>query len=505
VTDPDGLMFYQGTQASPDVGNTAPLTWVVSGIVLPLDTDGLLIKKGTYTIKYSIKVDALTAVYITKTYDFEYSSPVVEIQLTADCRTSELTSEDITDYYFYTGVTLTPALLTRSHTITKPAGSGANAPGTSTGVSLYAKRIIGGGITSATRLWTRVWQTTISTALVYNVATWGSYTWIIINDTVTGSDSIDVRCTDCACVLNTCWENLILRWKEAEANHAKNVFDLRYKIALGASYWTEYYNRERCGDDLTEVCQNIETLLDSEDCSCVGQDDATSVVVVPWGAGSSGALASTFAFHSFVTTPSTEGQAGDWGIETNPAVDPSDYAYLWYNSGGTWIQLLDLKGTTGASGSATPINVLYNSAAGIGTSAGTTLEVLDTYSLTGASFATSGHVLYIEAMAQLAANDNGKTISLYFGATLLVSYFTDALINATNNLVKLEAWITYEGTASETIETLITTYGSVIPGFSTGAISTTPAISISVQGQNTVASAADITCKKFRIERFNKT
>lgn len=499
ATDPDGLLFHQGTQASPDVGNTSPLTWAVSGVALPLDTDGVTIKKGTYTFTYYVKSDALTTVSVSKTYDFDYTSPTVQIQLTASCRTSELTSEDITDYYFYTGATITPTSLTRSHTITKPAGSGANAPGTLTGVSLYASRTIGGGTTSATRLWTRIWQTTISTAVVYNVATWGVYTWIIIDDTVTGSDSIDVRCTDCACTLNTCWENLVLRWKDAESNHAKNVFDLRYKIAYGASLWTEYYNRERCGEDTTEICQDIETLLDSEDCSCSNaSDDAASVVVVPWGASSAVAAASTFAFHKFTTTPSTEGQAGDWGIYS----DGSTYSYLYYNNAGTWGLVVDLKGTAGSSTAATAVNILYNNYANAGTSAGVTLETLDTYTLTAGSFATAGDVLHIEAIVQLAANDDGKTASLYFGATQLVSFFTDSLINASNNIVKLEAWITYEASSSETLETLVTTNGGSIPAFSTMAVSTTPAIAITVKGQNAVASASDIICKKFRIERF---
>lgn len=500
VTDPDGLMFHQGTQASPDVGNTSPLTWAVSSITLPLDADGVHIKSGTYTFTYYVKSDSYAAVSVTKTYDFDYTSPTVEIQLTASCRTSELTSEDITDYYFYTGSTISPATLTRSHTITKPAGSSANDPGTLTGVSLYASRTIGGGTTSATRLWTRIWQTTISTNVVYNVSTWDSYTWVIIDDTVTGSDSIDVRCTDCACVLNTCWENLVTRWKDAESNHSKNVFDLRYKVAYGASLWTEYYNRERCGEDSTEICQDIEDLLDSEDCSCSDQsDDAASVVVVPWGASSSSTTPSTFAFHKFTSTPTTEGQAGDWGIYTVGTTN----SYLYYNNAGTWQLIIDLKGTSGSSTSATPVNILYNNYANVGTSAGVTLETLDTYTLTAGIFATAGDILHIEAVLQLGANDNGKTMYLYFGGTQLCTFYTESLINTSNNIVKLEAWITYEAASSETLETLVTTNSSTIPTFSTIAVSTTPAIAITVQAQNSVAAASDIICKKFRIERFN--
>lgn len=503
-TDPDGIIFHQGSQSSPDVGNTSPLTWVVSGITLPLDSGGLLIKKGTYTFKYTVKSDSLTAVYITKTYDFQYDSPTVEISLTADCRTSTLTSEDITDYYFYTTTLIEPVSLTRTHTVTRPTGSSANDPGSVTGTgTAYALRTIGGGVTAATRLWTGVWQTTISTVLVYNMATWGTSTWVIVNDTVTGADHIDVTCSDCACTLNTCWENLVIRWKDAEANHAKNVFDLRYKIALGGSLWTEYYNRERCGEDTSAICTELSTLLASEGCTC-SEGDTSSVVVVPWGAASAGASASTFAFWSFTTTPTTEGQAGDWGIETD-GNDPSAYAYLYYNNAGTWTQLLDLKGTAGSTTSATATNVLYNNYANLGTSAGHTLETLDTYTLTADTFETAGDVLHVKAVYQLAANDNGKTVHLYYGATMLVEYFTDALINTTNNTVVLEAFITSEGSASQTVETMITTYGSVIPGFTTKTIGTSVDTTITARATNTTDTANDIVCKKFTIERFNKS
>jgi hypothetical protein len=504
ITDPDGLLFYQNAGyltedfSDADFDSTTPV-WSISGIDLPLDADGLMIKRGTYTFNAIYRL-ASTNFLVTKSYNLEYVAPIVEINLTADCRTSELTYVDATDYSDIGESVPIATTISRSRTITKPAGSGANAPGTVVTTTVSDTATIGGGITSATRLWTRVWQVNVVTTLQYDMEAWGIYNWIVIQDIVYGDDSINVQCSDCACTLNTCWENLITRWKDAESNHAVNVSNLRYKVLLGAALWDDFYNLERCGEDTYDKCLEIRDLLNSTDCSCPSStDDTVSTVIVPWGSGSGSVSTSTFRFTVSAIDP-TPGSGNANDVHYNN----STY-HLWNNSSGTWIDNGSLQGATGAAGSAATQKVIfYNNNANVGTSAGTTLELLDHILLATPILYATGDCIYIKMVHELAINDNGKTSSLYLNATSIASHFTDSTVNTSNNIVTIEAWITITGVNTQTIETLVTRGGNTYPGYTTGTFNTTTGITVNSYGQNTVATLNDIICRMLRVEVKNK-
>lgn len=502
ITDPDGLLFYQNPGyatddfSSPNIYSTTG-TWTFSAGSLPLDADGVTAKRGTYTITAKYKCDSATYVTVSKSYNLQYVSPTVEISYDLSCRTSELTISDLTDYSSI-GTDIVPLTTTisRSETTTKPAGSSANAPGTTTTTTATYSRTIGGGVTSATRLWTRVWQTNITTTLQFDIAYWDSYVWIVIVDTVYGDDNIDVRCSDSVCDLNTCWQNLVARWDEAEKNHAINVFDLRYKVEKGSALWTEFYNMERCGEDTSYKIIEIRDLLASEDCSCSGTTDDRSVVIVPWGSGAASPVASTFAFTSGTADPTPgSGTAGDKYVNTATG-------YLWDNIAGTWTAVLLLTGASGSAGTdATPQVNFYNNNSNTGTSAGTTLELLDSKALASPIAYTTGDTIYVKAVFELAtANDNGKECSLYVNATKIVSYFTDSSVNADNKFVTLEMWVNVTGTNTQSIETLATRGGNCFPGYTTGTFDTSSTVTIAAYGQNTVATLNDIICRTLKVE-----
>lgn len=505
ITDPDGLLFYQnvgfGSEppsfTSPDF-SSADGTWAVTGITPYLGVDGLSIKRGTYTINAWYKIDSGTPVQIIKTYNLDYVSPVVDISMTAACRTSELTVADNTDYdTIGDSVPLTTSI-SGSCAVTKPAGSSANSPSTTTFTTSGYSRTIGGGDTAATQLWTRIWQTNITTALVYEMEEWGAYVWVLINDTVYGDDHLDVQCTDCACVLNTCWENLIIRWKDAEANHTVNVHDLRYKIALGAALWTDFYNLERCGEDTTVKCLEIRDLLNSVDCSCVGDTDTKSAVIVPWGSSVTTTVSGpTITFRT--TDPSSGfGASGDVVYQTTTK-------HIWNNASGTWIDNGSYVGGDGAAGDdAVPETTFYNNTGNTGTSAGTTLELLDSIALSSPIVYTTGDEIYVKAVFELALNDNGKTCSLYINATKIVDYFCDTIINATNNHLTMEMWINCTGTDTQSIETLVTRGGNTYPGYTTGTFDTSAGLTINAYGQNSVATLNDIICRVLKVKYNNQ-
>jgi len=435
--DPDGSIFYQNggySITTPNFSNPDPdgdtLTWGVTGIDIPLDADGLP-KKGTYTFNYvCTNSNGAGFVVVTKTYNYQYISPVVTIELTASCDESLLTSKDATNYNYQriSNVFDSPATLTQSHTVTPPSDSGFYPlPGTTED----AIRYIGGGNTDATELWTNTWQTDISTILQYNVEKWGAtnYWWIIINDTVTGHKDIPVVCANCDCELLPCYLNLLARYDEAEKGHRRGAFELREVVIKATAYMTAYSKELECGEDTTQTCNDLKALLASYDCSC-GQVESTSSRPIPKRRGGSGSSRSSTPFHfTFVESP-TGGNSGDinWNTVNNQ---------ITQNVGGTWTLMYTIttvkgdSGKDGSDGSAT--SILWNDVSLNATGSGTNEQTLKSYTLGAGIMANDDDMVRIIALFSHAANDNGKRGALNWAGDMLIDYFTDELIDADSN------------------------------------------------------------------------
>ena len=505
LKDPDNIVFYQNTGFSlldfdaPDFNSATP-TWAITKS-LPLDADGN-VKTGLYTVSAIYKVGT-TIVTITKTHNLQYVSPVVSIDITDNCRTSQLISTDATEYDVNIGgVEVSPAYFSRTHKITKPDGSGANDPGTVTDTGNAPTRTIGGGGTAQTDLWTRVWQTNIATTLMYNIEDWGTYHWVQVTDVVTGYDFRDVECTDLPCVLRRCWENLVTRWDNAKSNGSRNVGDLEYKKNLGDSLWIEFYNRERCGVDTTPICNQLKELLASEDCSCDNNADDSSTRVVAYGGGTTSGGTNTFVFGNGSTEPSG-GHVGDlyWQI----VIGPPQHKYLWSNTSSGWVNLGDFQGEPGEQGNpgttSGSSNVLFN-AAGTGTSAGTSAQTLASYSLIPGILVNDGDFVEANALLYTTNNDNGKSMEIDFGGTRTISYFTDS---HSINTVRLRTLIRRLGVNSQGIEaSWQNNVGGNMVGGMSASCNLTDTNVIAVVGTNSVASANDIICDHFRVVLFSK-
>lgn len=505
LMDSDGVVFYQNAGWSltapsftaPDINGATP-TWSKASIPLPLDSDGN-VKLGQYTFNYIATVDGGTNfVLVTKTYNFDYVSPTAVISYDLSCNTSELTSNDDTDYdVTIGGVAVSPATITYAHTIKEPLGSGYTpTPGT----VAAASRTVGGGGTAATDLWTKTWQTTISTTLLYNLDTWGIYTWIVVSDVVTGSSHIDVECDDCGCDLRQCMNNLFNRWLAAKEGNRKLELDLQSTWLEAVGYWVQYETAIKCGIDASEPCNALKDLLASVDCSCTTDSSSSSVriVAVSGGSGGGGGTPSTFVFTVATTNPSG-GNSGDaWYNKTT--------YHMWHNSGGTWIDDGSIQGATGATGTngtnATSSDVLYSDISDNATPAGTGNTKLKTYALPANTFVNNGDYLFIRALFQLGLNDNGKTLQLCWNGDVIATYFTDALINANTKYVELVGVVHRDTVLAQLNYGGVSRYGGFTdtPYISASTADLTTAISIDVYGQNSVASAADITCKSLTVE-----
>jgi hypothetical protein len=522
ITDPNGTIVYQGTGydlvtptwAAPDTNGTTfgTANWIVSGIDASLTSAGL-ITPGVWTADYVHSSDSgITFTHVQKTFNFDYISPAVSIDMESSCRTSQLIVTDATELTVQVGGNaFEPISLTRTRNIQKPLGSGANTPAEDITYGLSGTdlvRTIGGGATDATRLWTRVWGAEIELALQYNIEVWGGLTWVIILDTVTGSDYIDVRCDDSYCNLRLCVENAIALWTSSMNSHFGHASELQTKVVQILAEWTKYEMAERCGTDTTVYITNLTTILSTIDCTANYNPDDNSHVVYAIGTALSGGSSGDLPTISYGSTFPAGGISGSLYIYRDSATAPT-FVYVMYNSGGTWIQVATILGPTGAAGAdgdnSSSANIIYNGLTDVGTDAGTGEKVLGTYSVPGSTLVTAGDYLELVAVFDFALNANGKAIRLYFGGDLLCTFFTDALIGANNKSAILRARIHKVTATSEKFDAYIEGQNGFInsPITGTAAKNLATTLVMSTSGQNSVAAANDIICKSFTVNLFS--
>ena len=340
ITAPNGSVIYANTYwaaitfGSADIdGNTD--TWALGSLTIPTDADGDPLT-GNYIFEYYVTQDnGVTTYYATKTYTYGFVAPVVSIDMEMDCPTSIITSEDTTDY----DVDNVTPTITRTHLLTKPVGAGCNTPTSTTS----ATATFGGGGTALTDVWTGVWQSTISSVLSYNAEAWGIYTWIIITETVTGGDSLEVACDDCACDIRECLNALIDLWKEYLGEDKKRADRLETKVLQAVAAYMNFLIAERCGEDYTTYCNEIADIIADEDCDCMSAVDEYPTRVVPTSVSQSSSGVECCVWSSGTITP-TGGSAGDFYVRKDSASPPT-YLEIWENVAGEWILLADVFGT----------------------------------------------------------------------------------------------------------------------------------------------------------------
>lgn len=144
-------------------------------------------------------------------------------------------------------------------------------------------------------------------------------------------------------------------------------------------------------------------------------------------------------------------------------------------------------------------NIISNSVGDVGTDADMLEKVLKTYSLPANYLVTTGDKIIVKAYFTTAANANGKTIRLYFGATVIDTYVGN--FNAASFWVEFEVIRT--GAATEFCKASLVsdaTTALVDAGFNTAAESLAGTVVVKVSGQNAVAAANDIVCKQMDVE-----
>ena len=489
---------------NPDIDITAG-TYVLEDI--PLPSGGY---NGSYKVEYYYyNLASASIYYVTRTFTVAYTAPVVSIEMTALCSTSIGESEDTTDYNIVVdGETITPTI-TRSHSVTKPAGSGA----TSISASPLAT------VTFGNRLWTKIWQTNIVTGLVYKLSDWSSTACeLYISDTVKGDDNINVQCDATLCNLAQCYYNLLDRWNASLLTNYAFKEDYRDKIIQAEGLFTKLFLQERCGASTEQTILDLQALLKGENCNCTTASDTVSVEVVPWAAiaGGSGVAASTFKFWVDSTAPSAlDGNNGD--IWLHKATGVSD---LYQKTNGAWVLVGDIAGEDGATGNVDiKTKTLVSTSDTIYQTGGDMVQVPVSYSFDSLSneifvrdddTAIADDFLLFTWEVKLAANDNGKSIAIDYGGSNIMTWFTDHEVKAdindivtvylkvtrvTNIIQRLTAWLTVSGTPGQL-------YGPIYVREHTLDLNT--AKTVQLLGTNSVASAGDIQGYSTIVQYFRR-
>lgn len=295
IVDPLGNTLYNNTNFSaPDI---SPATSATNNLIpILLDSNGAIVQ-GQYAITatYQVALDTLYpqhTVTLTNTITLNYEAPTVEIELTANCVTPLLKSNDLTDYRV-NGVTPT---ITRVHTIFYPA------------VLQLADLVGSGKILQTSTFYTNEHSSEVASTLTYNFTTYS------VSDVVTGTATIDVVCDAQLCDIYCCIAAEFSRYS-ANKNTNKVLADRHLnnwiKMMSAAGQIGVALN---CGKD-TDVSNLTSFLLDLGNCQpgCGCSTGDPVPVVGLGGLGSVNVVVDTCG-NGITVTPSTVGGTTTYSI-----------------------------------------------------------------------------------------------------------------------------------------------------------------------------------------------
>ena len=302
-------------------------------LTINLNTTAIVEQATSSVLFYdSVLVDYATS----KGFQYCYKPNDIVIDYTIDCAGSTLISSDNTVYgATINGESFTADSFNRVHSVEAPVGSGFGAIAD----SADKQRIF-------SNIWTKIWQTAISTDVSFNVQDWDTSVWYIVTDTLKGSDKATVTCSSCSCDLRQCIINLYQEWVSALSTNRILADRLGVDVLKVTSLYTQYLQAERCGEDVAAFCNQISQILNSSDCSCsVDTDDASTLVV----ATKDVIVGSQIYVESGIPND-TLGNDRDMYI--------NDTTYDLYNKeDGSWTLKGNIKGEQGEQGvNATPTN-----------------------------------------------------------------------------------------------------------------------------------------------------
>lgn len=282
---------------------------------------------------------------VSKEYVYDIDEPTVEIELSANCISSQLISKDITNYNInINGVNYAPLQKTLAHKITPPAGSGFPTPST------YTTSFV----TLGPNIWTQEWITQITTQLIYDLTVdlWDGSPWFVMDMTVTGKKLLDVQCSGCMCTIFNCLKGI--RDKYIEARQGRNLVraeDLKRILEEIQRELILYWLGERCGEDIDEFCRKVVDYINMEECGCSYTDTDVSTEIIPMIGIIGGYTVNINNGGSIFTGNGAPipalGNDGDLYLDV-------DSGNVYYKVNGVWLYQTNMIGPAGAIGPTGP-------------------------------------------------------------------------------------------------------------------------------------------------------
>jgi hypothetical protein len=285
------------------------------------------------TIVGAFSAEKINIIYNTsKTVDYCFINPVVDIEVQSNCNTSILTSEDLTDYKV-NGIS---PLITRTHTLIYPIDP-------STGLPIHAN-VTGSTavLTAGANIYTGMWTINISSVLEYSLNT-----WLTVNTIVQGQTYHKVICSLCLCLFYICYKAVLNKYVSMLGYNAREAERLNGVLTrLNTLVLLYIFATEKCGYDGLNFCEEIKTILNTENCTCDTEaNDDVPVEVIPISSGGGGTTVIGSVWYNGTGVPSSSlGSNGDYYLDNATG-------NIYYLSGGVWAITTNIFGSAGSNGS----------------------------------------------------------------------------------------------------------------------------------------------------------
>lgn len=284
------------------------------------------------TIVGAFSAEKINIIYNTsKTVDYCFISPVVDIEVQSNCNTSILTSEDLTDYKV-NGIS---PLITRTHTLIYPIDPSTGLP---IDTSVTGSTAV---LTAGANIYTGMWTINISSVLEYSLNT-----WLTVNTTVQGQTYYEVKCSLCMCLFFNCYKAVYEKYKSMLGYNAREVERLTGVLLRIVSLYQLYQLAVKCGYDTDYYCTEIKTILNTENCTCDTEaNDDVPVEVIPISSGGGGTTVVGSVWYNGTGVPSPSlGSNGDYYLDNATG-------NVYYLTGGVWTITTNIFGSAGSNGS----------------------------------------------------------------------------------------------------------------------------------------------------------
>ena len=374
-------------------------------------------ENGVWKTEYKVLITGMPVISESLVYTLAHVSPEVFVNLSFDYVTARLTSE-IEDKFEVSEAVVSKDV---SHKIVAPDGAGWTWGGSNPAqITDELLRVIGGGGTPSTDIWSGIWQTTAAVELNCYYKPTGNYYYIIYSETVSGYDAINIAAGLNDSDLLDSLRVFTQRTMEAagmtgSAYNQRNAERLKNKLSAITANWIDMITAYKYGQDWKTPCNTIKDILKTEGIFPTSSDDVP-VEIKPFGTVTTTGGGSTFNFTYSANTP-VGGNVQDLHIQ-----DTGGHKYLWYNSG-TWQNKGDLVGEQGADGLSGGYTLAYiNNIPGSNPNT-TGLQTQYTWTTpTGDLVYPDGSSLVLSGAWYLNADLVDGTLSIQVGGSTVVSF-----------------------------------------------------------------------------------